>query len=73
MPHTDAMPKPNPDEYNPDPKYMRKLVERSGLSQVKCAAAIGVSQRTMRSWVSGEKQFPYSAQFTMEQLAKGKK
>jgi len=60
---------PNAEYHDPDPDYMRSLVEESGLSQRKAAAQIGVDERTMRSWISGDRAFPYSAQFTMEQLA----
>jgi transcriptional regulator with XRE-family HTH domain len=61
---------PDAEGYNPDPKYLRKLVEQSGLSQRQCATRLGVNERTMRGWVLGERQFPYSAQYAMEQLAK---
>ncbi len=61
---------PNAENYNPDPDYMRSLVEASGLSQRKAAVRIGVGERTMRAWVLGEKRFPYSAQYAMEELAK---
>jgi transcriptional regulator with XRE-family HTH domain len=60
---------PDPALYDPDPKYLRTLVERTGLSQRQCAARIGVGERTMRGWLLGERQFPYTAQFAIEQLA----
>lgn len=65
-----AMALPDAESYNPDPDYMRKLVEQSGLSQRRCAKRIGVDERTMRGWVLGERRFPYTAQYAMEQLAK---
>jgi hypothetical protein len=61
---------PDSSDYKPDPAYMRKLVEQSGLSQRQCAKRLGVDERTMRTWVLGERQFPYTAQYAMEQLAK---
>ncbi len=63
------MQKPNAADHNPDPAYMRSLVEASGLSQVKAAQQIGVTDRTMRAWLAGDQSFPYTAQYAMEQLA----
>ncbi len=63
---------PNAEDHNPDPDYMRSLVEASGLSQRKAAAQIGVGERTMRAWLAGDQSFPYAAQYAMEQLAKRK-
>jgi DNA transposition AAA+ family ATPase len=64
--------KPNAENFNPNPKYLRKLVEASGLSQVRAAKRIGVSDRTMRAWLAGDQDFPYTAQYALEQLAKSK-
>lgn len=62
--------KPDATKHDPRPEYIRKLIERSGLSQVKAAAAIGVDPRTMRRYVLGEASAPYLVQFALECLAK---
>jgi hypothetical protein len=60
---------PDRSKYNPDPKYLRELIKRAGLSGNSAAAAIGVHRRTMRFWLSGTHKIPYHAQFTLECLA----
>lgn len=66
--------KPNASLHNPDPRYLRGLVERSGLSQRSAACAIGISDRAMRYYLSDEssrtyRAAPYPVQFSMECLA----
>jgi hypothetical protein len=68
-PYNDPVRLPKPECYRPEPDYMRTLVERSGMSQRRCARLLCVDERTMRGWILGERSFPYSAQFTMEALA----
>jgi len=63
------MPKPDAARHNPDPDHLRKLVDATGLSQVKAAERIGVSDRTMRAWLAGDQTFPYTAQYALEALA----
>lgn len=60
--------KPNSNEYNPSPKYMADLIESTGLSQKKIGEILGVDERTIRKWLAGDRQFPYSAQFALESL-----
>jgi predicted transcriptional regulator len=57
--------------HNPDPSYLRSLVERSGLSQRECARQLGLSERVMRYYLSGDdpREAPYVVQFALEQLA----
>ena len=62
------MTKPDVNLYNDDPAYLRCLVEASGLFQRQAARAIGHNERTMRYWLAGKHQFPYSVQYTLEQL-----
>ena len=68
--------KPNSEKYNPDPIYLRSLVEQSGLSQRKAAKVIGVSERVMRNYLSlnpnGHAKCPYPVQFCLERLANKK-
>lgn len=58
-------------ERKDDPAYMKKMFKRTGLSQAECAKRIGVATSTLRTWVDAECkiQWPYSAQYTIEQLA----
>lgn len=66
--------KPNAAKHNPDPAYLRELIERAGLSQREAAARVGVTDRTMRYYLSTEpeswKPAPYAVQFALEQLAR---
>ena len=62
---------PNPKSYNPNPEYLRGLVERSGLSQRECARRIGLSDRAMRYYLSGERKPMYAVQYALEVLASG--
>lgn len=65
--------KPDPSRHNPDAAYMRSLVKACDLTQAEAAEAIGISERTMRNYLSeAPKTFraaPYTVQYTLEQLA----
>lgn len=66
--------KPNPATYNPDPEYLRQLLERAGLTQAKAARALAVTPRSMRAWLADpetptSRAAPYTAQFALEVLA----
>ena len=67
-----SVPLPDAKRYRPEPAYLRKLYEVSRLTQLECAVRLGVEERTFMYWLSGERRFPYSAQFCMEALAKRK-
>lgn len=62
-----------PEHYNPDPNYLRSLIEQAGLSQRKAAKIIGVSERVMRNYLSlnpnDYTKCPYTVQFCLECLA----
>ena len=68
--------KPNSDNYNPSPVYLRSLIEQTGLSQRKAAKVIGVSERVMRNYLSLNQndytKCPYPVQFCLECLANKK-
>ena len=68
--------KPNSDNYNPSPVYLRSLIEQTGLSQRKAAKVIGVSERVMRNYLSlnpnDYTKCPYPVQFCLECLANKK-
>lgn len=66
--------KPNAASHNPDPAYLRGLLDAAGLSQRKAAELLGITDRAMRYYLSDEasKTFrpaPYPIQFALECLA----
>lgn len=66
--------KPNASMHNPNPEYLRSLVDKSGLSQRKAAHAIGITERVMRYYLScvdseSYRPAPYPVQFALECLA----
>lgn len=60
--------KPTATKHNPDPAYLRELLERAGLSQREAARRIGISERVMRYYLSGEREAPYPVQYALENL-----
>ena len=61
--------KPNAEnEYNPDPAYMSDLVNSTGLTRGELAKLLGISDRSIRQWMSGDRRFSYMAQFCVECL-----
>lgn len=66
--------KPNASHHNPDPRYLRGLLDQAGISQRKAAELIGISDRAMRYYLSDEdhqtyRAAPYTVQFALECLA----
>jgi hypothetical protein len=65
--------RPNYENYNPDPYYIRKLLDIAGESQRSAAKLIGITPRTMRYYVSLDpgcyRPAPYPVQFALECLA----
>ncbi len=61
--------KPNSGRHNPDPAYLRELLERAGLSQREAARRIGISERVMRYYLAGEREAPYPVQYALESLS----
>lgn len=66
--------KPDASQHNPDPRYLRGLLEQSGLSQRQAAQLLGMSDRVVRYYLSDEssashRPAPYVVQFALEQLA----
>ena len=59
---------PNAKEYDPRPEYLAELIDSTGLTQPKVAALIGCSDRALRQWLSGKRQFTYPVQFALECL-----
>ena len=66
------MKQPNPVLHNPEPAAVRRLVdsvmENRNWSQNEVARRIGVTDRAMRFWCSGQRTIPYTAQFALESL-----
>ena len=61
--------KPDSSNYNPDPDYLRSLLERAALSQNQAARVLGVDPGTFRLWLRGGGRAPYAIQYALEQLA----
>jgi len=67
--------KPDASSHNPDPRYLRSLLERAGVSQRQAATLLGVSDRMMRYYLADEgseqhRTAPYLVQHALECLAK---
>lgn len=66
--------KPDATKHNPDPAYLRGLLDRAGISQREAAAQLGLSERMMRYYLSPvdshtHRPAPYLVQFALEALA----
>lgn len=65
---------PNPATYNPDPDYLKGLIDASGLKQKEAAELIDLSPRMLRYYLgeagtSKHHDCPYLVQFALECLA----
>jgi len=70
------MNKPNIENHNPDPQYLRGLIDKTGLSQRECARRLGISPRALRQYITHEynssyEPVPYTTQYGLEGLANG--
>lgn len=68
--------KPDVSSHNPDPRYLRGLLNKAGLSQRQAAQVLGISERMMRYYLAEEsdpnrRAAPYLVQFALEALAQG--
>lgn len=68
--------KPDASKHNPNPLYLRVLIERAGISQRRAAELIGMSWTGFRNYLRdpGEKLYrvaDYRVQFALECLAAG--
>ena len=66
--------KPDATLHNPDPAYLRGLLDQAGLSQREAAARLGLSERMMRYYLgpagsATHRPAPYAVQYALEQLA----
>jgi hypothetical protein len=67
---------PDSELYNPNPQYLRSLIEITGLSQAEAARRLGLGGRVMRRYLADRNaatalEAPYLVQFGLECLAKG--
>lgn len=66
---------PNAQNFNPDPAYLRGLIEKAGISQREAARRLGISERHMRAFLANPattksaQQVSYPVQYCLEILA----
>lgn len=65
---------PDSTHHNPDPAYLRGLIDRAGISQREAARRLGVSPRMMRQYLADSDvktaaRAPYLVQFGLECLS----
>lgn len=68
------MKKPDASNHNPDPRYLRGLIEKAGISQREAAQLIGMSWTGFRNYLRDESHHlyrvaDYRVQFALECLA----
>ena len=64
-----ALPRPDASKWNPDPDYLRSLLERAGLTQRDAATLLDVGYRQFRHFCTGKREAPYTVQYALEMLA----
>jgi DNA-binding transcriptional regulator YiaG len=60
--------KPDAANYDPRPEYLAELIGSTGLSQPALGRILGVTDKSIRNWLSGRNPFPYTVQFALECL-----
>lgn len=65
---------PDATRHNPDPLYLRQLLQAAGLNQQQAAERLGITSRAVRYYLSdadsaGYRPAPYLVQFALERLA----
>ncbi|MBT2375541.1 helix-turn-helix domain-containing protein [Pseudomonas fluorescens] len=66
--------KPDADHHNPDPQYLRGLLEQAGISRSKAARLLGMSRNGFNNYLRDESEplyriADYRVQFALECLA----
>jgi hypothetical protein len=64
------MPLPDAKLHRDDKEYVLSLLQRARLSQRGAARILGINERTMRYYCSGEQPTPYLVQYALEVLAR---
>lgn len=69
--------KPDSSKHNPDPRYLRGLLDSAGISQRRAAEMIGISDRAIRYYLLDEanekyRPAPYPVQFAIESLVESR-
>lgn len=64
---------PDSSKHNPDPAYLRGLIEKAGISQREAARRLGIAERAMRCYLADRSTksalpAPYIVQFALEHL-----
>jgi len=62
---------PDVTQHYPDPDYLRGLILMAKLNKTRAAQALGITDRTLRRYLSGTTPIPYTVQYTLEELARG--
>jgi len=57
---------PDASTHNPSPEYCRDLIDSTGMTRPVLAKKLGMDERTLRRYLSGERKFPYPIQFMLE-------
>jgi len=62
--------RPDPNKYNPDPAYLRKIIKRTGMTQTEIANNCMFSYRSLLDYLNDNhpSKVPYSVQFCIEAL-----
>lgn len=64
--------KPDSTKHNPNPAYLRSLLEKASLTQRAVAEAIGISPRLLRYYLTDRdgdyREAPYPVQYAIERL-----
>lgn len=60
--------RPNAKDYDPRPEYVADLVGSLPHTRRELAEILGVTERCLRHWLSGDREIPYTAQFALECL-----
>ena len=60
--------KPDASTHEQSAEYCRDLVNSTGMTRVPLCKLLGIDERSLRRYCSGEHKFPYSIQFMLECL-----
>jgi len=63
---------PNASYHNPDPRYLRGLLDSAKITQKEAADLLGITERALRNYLSetADRPAPYLVQYALEQLAR---